>query len=1177
MKRRLLSAFLAVMMVLTMAPVAFAADSGEVSSTEEVSTAVALQTALTNATDGTVIKLTDNITVSSRAKFSGQSMTVTLDLNNYTLTGSDGDYALSNENGNGATTGKLIVKNGTIKRADDVKQSNSTVRNYGQMELNNVQVQGNYIVVKNEETATLTMNNCTLTAPDVYGNNQIPSGLQNYGTATANNCTIKSGTAVMAASWADSKQSYNSNTYLNDCTISGSPYAVSSGRTDKSTAKQRVNVNGGSYTGNIDSGAGSDITINAEVKGNMRVVNDFSYNLGSASYITSGPSKVTLAEGGSVSGTINAAAKNGNTYYSTVTNAVEEATNGNTIELVQDTTEDVVIPADKTVTLDLNGKTLTNSAGDTITVALGANLTIEGEGTVDNISHGKAAVYNNGFVTLNGGTYTRSKETGDVKVDKNSYYNILNHGSMTINKDVTVEQSGNFSSLVVNGYYDYEGVTSKGEKSQYIEGTNVAEPTLTIKGGTFSGGINTLKNDDGGNITINGGTVTNYTQAALQNHNVATINGGTFTADSKYVIDDCGCNEAHDSGELMIFGGTFMGKLYVRSPYSKVTIMDGLFKGDVLKTGGTLSTIGGYYSTDVAKYCPIGWTTVANTDKDTKDAYPYTIGVIPEIKDNEVKADVATGATNSTVDTEKITTEAAQNAATTVANTVATTKPIADKSELTENDKKNAVTALKNAGQVTVDADGTISKNVTVIKQTYLDVTATEYVIGDTDDTYRVTMDITPKYNLVAVATENNEAVDVAKGVAYLQGQYLMNAGKTEVTVTLPTQYANKKVYITHKDDVYIATADENGKITFTTNGFSPFTFTLSNPNVVAEVNGNAYKSLQEAANAANNGDEITVVQNKNLDLTFNTTKSVKVTNKTDDKITVKFNGTNKDVAKNATETFSYTKPSSGSSGGSSSGKTTYKVTTSAVNNGGVNASPSNAEKGATITITLSPDKGYKLDKLTVTDGSGKSVSTVKKSDTVYTFTMPASAVTVGVSYAKADETPSKTTFNDVSANDWFASAVDYVTGKGMMNGTAANTFSPKANTTRGMLMTVLARHAGEDTTGGSVWYEKGMNWAKANGVSDGTNPQVNITREQLAAMLYRYAQNKKYDVSGAKSLDGYTDAQSVSSYAVPALQWANAAGVVTGKSGSKLDPKGYATRAEVAAMLMRFCENVEK
>ncbi|MFQ9974999.1 MAG: S-layer homology domain-containing protein [Butyricicoccus sp.] len=764
---------------------------------------------------------------------------------------------------------------------------------------------------------------------------------------------------------------------------------------------------------------------------------------------------------------------------------------------------------------------------------------------------------------------------------------------MTINKDVTVEQSGNFSSLVANGYYDYEGVTSKGEKSQYIEGTNAAEPTLTIKGGTFSGGINTLKNDDGGNITINGGTVTNYTQAALQNHNVATINGGTFTADSKYVIDDCGCNEAHDSGELMIFGGTFMGKLYVRSPYSKVTIMDGLFKGDVLKTGGTLSTIGGYYSTDVAKYCPIGWTTVANTDKDTKDAYPYTIGVIPEIDDNEVKADVATGATNSTVDTEKITTEDARNAATTVANTVATTKPIADKSELTENDKKNAVTALKNAGQVTVDADGTISKNVTVIMQTYLDVTATEYVIGDTDDTYRVTMDITPKYNLVAVATENNEAVDVAKGVAYLQGQYLMNAGKTEVTVTLPTQYANKKVYITHKDDVYIATADENGKITFTTNGFSPFTFTLSNPDVVAEVNGNAYKSLQNAIDAAQTG--ATIVLQKNC------TEKVTVAGKS---LTINRNGKTFNEAnvtvgsnctkevKNDTIVVTYTKPSSGgSSGGSSSGKTTYKVTTSAVNNGGVNASPSNAEKGATITITLSPDKGYKLDKLTVTDGSGKTVSTVKKSDTVYTFTMPASAVKVGVSYVKATETPSETKFNDVSANDWFASAVDYVTGKGMMNGTADNTFSPKANTTRGMVVTVLYRLENQPSTSAAsftdvasgAYYANAVAWANANGIVSGYGsgkfgPNDKVTREQLAAILYRYAQYKKYDVSVGEDTNilSYNDAQSISSYAIPAIQWACGAGVVTGKSGSKLDPKGNATRAEVAAMLMRFCENVK-
>lgn len=1146
MKRRLLSAFLAVMMVLTMAPVAFAADGSEVSSTVEVSTATDLQSALTEATDGTVIKLTDNITVSSRAKFSGQSMTVTLDLNNYTLTGSDSDYALSNENGNGATTGKLIVKNGTIKRADDVKGSNSTVRNYGQMELNNVQVQGNYIVVKNEETATLIMNDCTLTAPDVYGNNQAPSGLQNWGTATANNCSIKSGTAVMAASWADSKQSYDSNTSLNDCTISGSSYAVSSGRADKSTAKQIVTVNGGSYTGNINSGAGSDITINAEIKGKMRVVNDFSYNLGSASYITSGPSKVTLAEGGSVSGTINAAAKNGNTYYSTVTNAVEEATNGNTIELVQDTTEDVVIPADKTITLDLNGKKLTNVQSDTITVTKGATLTVQGKGIVDNVTNAKAPVYNNGITTLNGGKYTRSAEAANTTSSSggNSYYNILNHGVMTINEGVEVYSSGHFSSLVANGYYNYSD-TQKGDRTAYIEGVGHAAPELTINDGKFSGGINTIKNDDNATLTINNGEFSNVTQAVVQNNNIATINGGTFDADGYHALENWKYNSNYNAGNLTVTNGKFAGSIATNAAVS-------------------LKISGGLYTENPSKY-------LADSVKDSykyaavKHASPYlfevkeildeNVEVIPNVGAAEAKS--AAGVVNE-ADVAKVDAAAKVVAAPKISEAAAVVADKVDAKQYTEK-----ATNITKADRVEVRA--------------YLEVTPKEY----SADSYK--LNITPKYDIVVVGTDNQEQK--------FTGDTLPVSNETPVSVQLPDGFVTNtdSLYVQHKGheynaDVSVNTVKVDGvdKNIYTAkfnnpDGFSDFTITKTTQSV-AVIGNNKYTTLQNAIDAAQTG--ATIVLQKDC------TEKVTVAGKS---LTINRNGKTFDEAnvtvgsnctkevKNDTIVVTYTKPSSSSSGGSSSGKTTYKVTTSAVNNGGVNASPSNAEKGATITITLSPDKGYKLDKLTVTDGSGKSVSTVKKSDTVYTFTMPASAVKVGVSYVKATETPSETKFNDVSANDWFASAVDYVTGKGMMNGTAANTFSPKANTTRGMLMTVLARHAGEDTTGGSVWYEKGMNWAKANGVSDGTNPQVNITREQLAAMLYRYAQNKKYDVSGAKSLDGYTDAQSVSSYAVPALQWANAAGVVTGKSGSKLDPKGYATRAEVAAMLMRFCENVEK
>jgi len=1158
MKRRLLSAFLAVMMVLTMAPVAFAADGSEVSSTVEVSTATDLQSALTEATDGTVIKLTDNITVSSRAKFSGQSMTVTLDLNNYTLTGSDSDYALSNENGNGATTGKLIVKNGTIKRADDVKGSNSTVRNYGQMELNNVQVQGNYIVVKNEETATLIMNDCTLTAPDVYGNNQAPSGLQNWGTATANNCSIKSGTAVMAASWADSKQSYDSNTSLNDCTISGSSYAVSSGRADKSTAKQIVTVNGGSYTGNINSGAGSDITINAEIKGKMRVVNDFSYNLGSASYITSGPSKVTLAEGGSVSGTINAAAKNGNTYYSTVTNAVEEATNGNTIELVQDTTEDVVIPADKTITLDLNGKKLTNVQSDTITVTKGATLTVQGKGIVDNVTNAKAPVYNNGITTLNGGKYTRSAEAANTTSSSggNSYYNILNHGVMTINEGVEVYSSGHFSSLVANGYYNYSD-TQKGDRTAYIEGVGHAAPELTINDGKFSGGINTIKNDDNATLTINNGEFSNVTQAVVQNNNIATINGGTFDADGYHALENWKYNSNYNAGNLTVTNGKFAGSIATNAAVS-------------------LKISGGLYTENPSKY-------LADSVKDSykyaavKHASPYlfevkeildeNVEVIPNVGAAEAKS--AAGVVNE-ADVAKVDAAAKVVAAPKISEAAAVVADKVDAKQYTEK-----ATNITKADRVEVRA--------------YLEVTPKEY----SADSYK--LNITPKYDIVVVGTDNQEQK--------FTGDTLPVSNETPVSVQLPDGFVTNtdSLYVQHKGheynaDVSVNTVKVDGvdKNIYTAkfnnpDGFSDFTITKTTQSV-AVIGNNKYTTLQNAIDAAQTG--ATIVLQKDC------TEKVTVAGKS---LTINRNGKTFNEAnvtvgsnctkevKNDTIVVTYTKPSSGSSGGSSSGKTTYKVTTSAVNNGGVNASPSNAEKGATITITLSPDKGYKLDKLTVTDGSGKTVSTVKKSDTVYTFTMPASAVKVGVSYVKATETPSETKFNDVSANDWFASAVDYVTGKGMMNGTADNTFSPKANTTRGMVVTVLYRLENQPSTSAAsftdvasgAYYANAVAWANANGIVSGYGsgkfgPNDKVTREQLAAILYRYAQYKKYDVSGAKSLDGYTDAQSVSSYAVPALQWANAAGVVTGKSGSKLDPKGNATRAEVAAMLMRFCENVK-
>lgn len=157
--------------------------------------------------------------------------------------------------------------------------------------------------------------------------------------------------------------------------------------------------------------------------------------------------------------------------------------------------------------------------------------------------------------------------------------------------------------------------------------------------------------------------------------------------------------------------------------------------------------------------------------------------------------------------------------------------------------------------------------------------------------------------------------------------------------------------------------------------------------------------------------------------------------------------------------------------------------------------------------------------------------------------------------------------FKDVPQNSWFASAVQYVTSNSLMNGTSTTAFSPSATMSRGMLMTVLARYVGESTEGGTVWYEKGMNWAKNKGISDGSAPNRNITREQLAAMLYRYAG----EPDGAADLSAYTDAGSVSAYAEKAVQWCVKNGILTGKTSSTLAPKATATRAECAAMLQRF------
>lgn len=309
--------------------------------------------------------------------------------------------------------------------------------------------------------------------------------------------------------------------------------------------------------------------------------------------------------------------------------AIKAAEAGETIKLAADITGDVVVPEGVNITIDLNGKKITNSGGHTI--MNNGTLTIEGEGTVDNITHGKAALYNKGTVTLNGGTFDRTQENGqsDSSSGGNSYYTIKNVGNMTINEGVNVltakgnGELGRFSSLVANGYYN--GTTYDNDKGE-------EKPTLTINNGTFSGGLNTIKNDDRAELTINNGTFKNFYQATVQNHNIATINGGTYKAASDasspgketYGVYNCGCDANIDLGTLTVTGGIFEGADYaiadVSSQTAAVNISGGSFsgaEGAIVKgtnSNARISISGGVFDFNVQTYAAAGYKAIQVKD-----------------------------------------------------------------------------------------------------------------------------------------------------------------------------------------------------------------------------------------------------------------------------------------------------------------------------------------------------------------------------------------------------------------------------------------------------------------------------------------------------------------------------------------------------------------------------------
>ena len=662
MKRKLLSVLLTFCLAFSLLPTAALADGEGTPALAEVSAAAG--TALPPAAVDGVITLENGTYVMSEDTTATikvpNGKNATLDLNGKTLTNKTGEHTIIVENGatltitgNGivdnvshgkgaiVNSGEVTLNGGTFKRSAEKGTYSSngnggnswyTIANYGTMEINTgvtVENAGGYSsMIRNGGEATA---DCNLT---IEGGN-FAGGINtvkndSFGVLTINGGNFSNTAQYVIMNW--NKAEITAGTFRTLDTASAVLFTSAYGGDANTIGK--LSISGGEFKHASDTQEMIVDHYDETNKGNA-VVTGGKFDADISKYI---PTDYVQSADGTVEklGETNAVAKVGDTYYKTLADAVAAADN-NTVTLLKDVTADITIPAGKTMTLDLNGKTLTNVNDHTI--LNNGNLTITGTGKVDNISHAKGALYNKGTVVVNGGTFDRSKENGKTSNDSgsNSWYTIKNVGSMTIHDGATVQTAGNnttlgkFSSLVSNGYFN---------AGDYTNNRGLEQPILTIDGGTFRGGLNTIKNDDHAKLTINGGTFSNYYQAVVQNHNIAEITGGTFTAASDanaktYGIYNCGCGAEIDLGTLTVSGGTFTGATYavadVSSENADVTISGGQFAGTkaaIVKSSTSKATIavsGGKFSSDPSVYVVgNGNTNIVKRDG-SEGAYTYTV------------------------------------------------------------------------------------------------------------------------------------------------------------------------------------------------------------------------------------------------------------------------------------------------------------------------------------------------------------------------------------------------------------------------------------------------------------------------------------------------------------------------------------------------------------------------
>lgn len=901
----------------------------------------------------------------------------------------------------------------------------------------------------------------------------------------------------------------------------------------------------------------------------------------------------------------NAVAMAGEKYFKSLSDAFSGAEDATTIYLLQNTMHNERIDVQKNATLNLGGHTLISETSHSFVVSPDIDFTIQ-NGTIQNKTGTVAYALKGSIITLD------SDATLECKDGICSTNNTENEGGATFNvygkihsTDIAVWGRG------IGNTVNIEGAELTANYFTVYQNGSYGGNTYTIKNSTIYNGkdgsaaiyiSNSKKNSENkeqgfqtltvenSKITGETGIEVKYTNVTIKGEDTEVIatgtppdttlnNNGSVTTGYAFASTHNGTNSSADGagGTITIEGGAFSGLIGLQQPTGQAT------------TTASFSISGGYFTSDPSEYVATGY----YAGESDNAAYAY------QVKENEneesqpaevVAAEPAVKASGITDkdDVEKV--------AAALAGTEATLDAAA-KEQAAKNtvDTTAAKEALEEAKITVNDTD-----NVTVVVQPYLAMEAKSY--DSTNST--MTVDIKAMYRTVATTADLDNGgtiyVQGDKGVGV--GDKTANAvvigkkentlpvkGSVEISIPLPDGFVTTDttpIYVQHENiyeyqaDVTSETGDDSTTTytaTFTNpHGFSTFVLSTESE-TVATVNDTDYTNFQQAVNAAGTS----IIEVKADDQIANSvTHSLTLKNSDPDKaITVTINGEKIKIPAGGTETFTYTAPTP-----PRPTEEKHSITISTDGKGQVTG-PASAAEDDKVTLTVKPNADKELYDLKVTDEDGKAIAVTKVNDTTYTFTMPDGKVTVAATFGcdGGDNCPSKA-FTDLGDKQWYHDSIDYAVENGLLEGTSPTTMEPNATLIRAQLAQILYNIEDKPAVTGemvfedvpaSEWFYSPILWANQNDIINGTSPTTfepleNISRQDLALMLYRYAGEPA--VTG--DLDGFTDADQVGDWAEEAMAWAVAEGIVQGDTPTTLNPTGTATRAEAAAMLQRFLED---